>query len=389
MTVGAFDMVSAGTGVVGSTFVEEDGDGFELVVEAGEFEAVMVERLITMTVVEFVADPDWEPGDGAGLEVEGPVVGRGTGLVLLSVKNGTDVDDEFDNGDAGLLVVAGIRLDVDEPAVGWTPPAVELELLGACLLEKVEVLEEDNVGKLPICVVPVLGPPGALGFSPPWLLGLDVVLTLEDAFVDVVVDCAVIEELVLGELWIVDTGSAAPGASGFPVVVLAVLTPDDVVGTGTWLELDEVVVVDDVVSGTGIIVRISEDKLELEVVFEKGTLRGRLHIMSASPIGMLGVLTICHFHDAAPEQRSSESQIKWCLKQFANLSWSRRCLSWIWFVLSWEAQGVAKTEASSGIEKCSGKQIDILEIRSFFQFQGLKRKNGAWKSFQRKKETDR
>lgn len=35
---------------------------------------------------------------------------------------------------------------------------------------------------------------------------------------------------------------------------------------------------DDVVSGTGIIVRISEDELELKVVcvvFEKGTLRGR------------------------------------------------------------------------------------------------------------------
>ncbi len=37
--------------------------------------------------------------------------------MLLSVKNGTELDDKFDKGDAGLLVVAGIRLDVGEPAV--------------------------------------------------------------------------------------------------------------------------------------------------------------------------------------------------------------------------------------------------------------------------------
>jgi hypothetical protein len=51
--------------------------------------------------------------------------------------------------------------------------------------------------------------------------------------------------------------------------------------------------VDDVVSGIGIIVRISEDKLELEVVcviFAKCTLRGRLRIMSAQlPSDCLGV----------------------------------------------------------------------------------------------------
>jgi hypothetical protein len=33
------------------------------------------------------------------------------------VKNGTGVDDKFDKGDAELLVVAGIWLDVGEPAV--------------------------------------------------------------------------------------------------------------------------------------------------------------------------------------------------------------------------------------------------------------------------------
>ncbi len=68
---------------------------------------------------------------------------------------------------------------------------------------------------------------------------------------------------------------------------------------------------DDVVSGTGIIVRISEDELELNVVcvvLEKGTLRGRLHIMLASPIRILWALTLSHFHDAAPDQRSSEWQ---------------------------------------------------------------------------------
>lgn len=89
---------------------------------------------------------------------------------------------------------------------------------------------------------------------------------------------------------------------------------------------------DDVVSGTGIIVRISEDELELKVVcvvFEKGTLRGRLYIMSASPIRMLGALTLCHFHDAAPDQRSSEWQEKLSLKQFVDLSWWRLCPIWI------------------------------------------------------------
>lgn len=58
MTVGASDMVSAGTEVVGGIFVEEDGDGFELVVEVGRLEGVRVERLITMTVVESAPDPD-------------------------------------------------------------------------------------------------------------------------------------------------------------------------------------------------------------------------------------------------------------------------------------------------------------------------------------------
>lgn len=58
MTVGAADMVSAGIEVVGGTCLEEDGDGFELVVEGSRLEAVRVERLITMTVVESAPDPD-------------------------------------------------------------------------------------------------------------------------------------------------------------------------------------------------------------------------------------------------------------------------------------------------------------------------------------------
>jgi hypothetical protein len=58
MTVGAFDMVSAGTEVVGGTFLGEDGDSLELVVEVGRLEAVRVERLITMTVVESAPDPN-------------------------------------------------------------------------------------------------------------------------------------------------------------------------------------------------------------------------------------------------------------------------------------------------------------------------------------------
>jgi hypothetical protein len=58
MTVGASDMVSAGTDVVGGTFFEEDGNGFELVVDVGRLEAVRLERLITMTVVESAPNPD-------------------------------------------------------------------------------------------------------------------------------------------------------------------------------------------------------------------------------------------------------------------------------------------------------------------------------------------
>lgn len=166
--------------------------------------------------------------------------------MLLSVKNGTEVDDKVDKGDAGLLVVAGIRFDVGEPAVGCAPPLVELELLGACVLDKVEGLEEDIVGKPRISVVLVLGPPEALGILPPWLVRLDVVPKLEDTIGDEAVDCAVVEELVLGELWTVDAGSAAPGDSKLPVgielvdvclnedaVVLVVLTIDDVEETGT------------------------------------------------------------------------------------------------------------------------------------------------------------
>ena len=56
--MGASEMVSAGTEAVGGTFMEEDEDGFELVVEVGRLEAVRVERLITMTVVESAPDPD-------------------------------------------------------------------------------------------------------------------------------------------------------------------------------------------------------------------------------------------------------------------------------------------------------------------------------------------
>jgi hypothetical protein len=58
LTVGASEMVSAGTEVVGGTFLGEDGDSLELVVEVGRLEAVRVERLITMTVVESAPDPD-------------------------------------------------------------------------------------------------------------------------------------------------------------------------------------------------------------------------------------------------------------------------------------------------------------------------------------------
>ena len=63
---------------------------------------------------------------------------------------------------------------------------------------------------------------------------------------DVVVGCVVVDGFVLGEICIVDAGSAAPGASELPagielvdvcvnedVVVLVVLTLDDVEGIGT------------------------------------------------------------------------------------------------------------------------------------------------------------
>jgi hypothetical protein len=330
MTVGAFDMVCAGIEVVGGTFVEEVGDGLELVVEVEELEPVMVEKLITMTVVESPPYPDWKPADAARLDEDGPGVGNMTEPVLLSEKKGTETDVGFDKGEAELLVVARIWLVVDGPALGCVPPAAELEIL------RVRKLEEDDSGELPLCEAPMPGPPETAGCSPPWLVDVDVVPVFEATFVDVVVECVGInpEGLVLGEVCIVDAGSAAPGASELPAdavelvdvcvdeneVVLVVLSLEVVETVDTWLELDEedveVVMVDDVVSGTGIIVRISasEDELVLSlvwVVFEKGALRGRLHLCQrSSPMEQWVGLTICHFHHVAPDLQSSEWQVK-------------------------------------------------------------------------------
>jgi hypothetical protein len=106
MTVGTFDIVSAGIEGVGGTFVEEVGDGLELLVGVDALKVVMVEKLITMSVVESAPGCDWKPADAAKLEDDGPTVGSGTELVLLSAKDGIEVDDGFALGETELLVVS-------------------------------------------------------------------------------------------------------------------------------------------------------------------------------------------------------------------------------------------------------------------------------------------
>jgi hypothetical protein len=293
MTVGAFDMVSGGSEVMSGIFVEEAKDGLEL---------VRVERLITMTVVESPPSPDWKPADAARLVDDGPGVGSMTELVLLSEKKGTETDVGFDKGEAELLVITEIWLVVDDPVLGCASPAAELEIL------RVGKFEEDGGGELPLCEARLPGPPETAGCSPPRLVDVDVVLVFEAAFVEVVADSVGdnLEELMLGKVCIVDAGSAAPGDSELPAdaVELVDVCVDEnevvlvlsleVVEKDTWFELEldkedvEVVMVDDVVSGTGIIVRISvsDDELVLSlvwVVFERGTLRGRLHLCQHNP----------------------------------------------------------------------------------------------------------
>ena len=68
-----------------------------------------------MSVVESAPGCDWKLADTAKLEDDGLTVGRGTELVLLSAKNGIEVDDGFGWGETELLVVAEIWFAVDEP----------------------------------------------------------------------------------------------------------------------------------------------------------------------------------------------------------------------------------------------------------------------------------
>jgi hypothetical protein len=295
MTVGAFDIVSADIEEVSGTFVDEVGEGFELLVGVDALKVVMVEKLITMSVVESAPGCDWKPADAAKLEDDGPTVGSGTELVLPSVKNGIEVDDGFARGETELLLVAGIWFVVDEPALGWAPSVDELELLGVFGLGKDEELDKGGIGELAVCEVLVLGPSEIVG----WALEVGVLIPLDEVFVDDVVGCVVVdpEELVLGGFCIADPGSAAPVASETPVGVgivdvelvdmcvdvddVVVLMMEEVDGLGTWLEVD--VVEEAKVVGTGIMVRISALGEELElvvlrVVVEEGTLRGRLSI---------------------------------------------------------------------------------------------------------------
>jgi hypothetical protein len=59
-----------------------------------------------MSVVESAPGCDWKLADTAKLEDDGPTVGRGTELVLLSAKNGIEVDDGFALGETVLLMVS-------------------------------------------------------------------------------------------------------------------------------------------------------------------------------------------------------------------------------------------------------------------------------------------
>jgi hypothetical protein len=122
MTVGACDMVTVGMELGGSTPVEEEGDDSELLVAAETLELVMVEGLTVMSVVEPEAEADsgWKPADAAKLEGdEATVVGGMTELVLLRLKNGTEVGDGCDDEETEFPVVdAGVWLTVSELALG-------------------------------------------------------------------------------------------------------------------------------------------------------------------------------------------------------------------------------------------------------------------------------
>jgi hypothetical protein len=93
MIVGASETVSAGTEFVSAIWEDEVGEAFGVLGGEVALNVVTVEKLITMMLVESVPVSDWKPADAAKLEDEGPTIGVGTGLVLLSVKNGSEVDE--------------------------------------------------------------------------------------------------------------------------------------------------------------------------------------------------------------------------------------------------------------------------------------------------------
>jgi hypothetical protein len=103
--VGTFDIVSGCIEVVGGTFIEDVGEAFGLLVRVDTWKVVMVDKLITTTVVESAPSCDWKPTVDAKLEDSGLRVGSGTELVLLSVKNGIEVDDGFAWRETELLLV--------------------------------------------------------------------------------------------------------------------------------------------------------------------------------------------------------------------------------------------------------------------------------------------
>ena len=72
--------------VLAGTRNGEVGEGLEMLAGGVALNVATVEKLITMTVVEFPPDSDWKPAETAKVEDEGPTFGVATGLVLLSGK---------------------------------------------------------------------------------------------------------------------------------------------------------------------------------------------------------------------------------------------------------------------------------------------------------------
>jgi hypothetical protein len=251
MIVGATDMVTEGT-EVGFTSVEEVGDDSELVVGADTPELFMV--------VGPAADPVWNPADVAKLESdERPVVSGTSELLLLRLKNETEVDAVFGKEETELLVMdAVVWLVVDEPTLGcWSFPDDELGLTRALelvstkeleipelpawedeelwLLTKVEELpgcdeiDEETVADVPACEEAVLEPAETAG-CPSCVLEVEVLPSFGTALVNVVAECVAVdcEDVVIAEFCITES-ELIPEACGLSKGVIAVVVgPADI-----------------------------------------------------------------------------------------------------------------------------------------------------------------